>query len=488
MDRVVRVVGHDGSATLYEYDAIGNRTAVRHEGGLTVRYQYDSCSRLVNETVTDKDSNVLIYYDYSYGNAGEKIRAVEIARSSKDDTDVRVIKNTYTYDNLLRLTGEKTEAAENVPFTDVFVSSNNGNTGNNSGNTGSNNGNSGNETPVLTADISEVVFEGNIENQYTFDAVSNRTKKVTVITTAVSGGDVCGLAENTEAGTTDYTYNALNQLTSAVSGETTVNYTYDLNGNLVAEHGGSEDKTYTYDADNRLITATVSSGNNVTIESYTYDYEGNRVSKQTNEDGRIYYLNDDAYAYTQVSLELKKAQDNSYVINKYYTRGTELLSADILEAGSYVKKLYIMDGHGSVTALAENVPETGNSGNPETSEEGYIQELTDTYVYDAYGNLLKQAGDTDNDYLYTGEQYNETTGLYYLRARYMSPETGTFVSMDSYAGTLDNPVSLHKYLYADANPVMYVDPSGNFSLMETNIAQGIQATINADETDICGRS
>ena len=60
----------------------------------------------------------------------------------------------------------------------------------------------------------------------------------------------------------------------------------------------------------------------------------------------------------------------------------------------------------------------------------------------------------------------------------MSPETGTFVSMDSYAGTLDNPVSLHKYLYADANPVMYVDPSGNFSLMETNIAQGIQAIIN----------
>ena len=92
--------------------------------------------------------------------------------------------------------------------------------------------------------------------------------------------------------------------------------------------------------------------------------------------------------------------------------------------------------------------------------------------------MLKKTGDTDNDYLYTGEQYNESTGLYYLRARYMSPETGTFTTMDTYAGTLDNPVSLHKYLYANGNPVMYKDPTGNFSLMETSVAQGIQATIN----------
>ncbi len=60
----------------------------------------------------------------------------------------------------------------------------------------------------------------------------------------------------------------------------------------------------------------------------------------------------------------------------------------------------------------------------------------------------------------------------------MSLETGTFTTMDTYAGTLDNPVSLHKYLYANGNPVMYTDPTGNFSLMETSVAQGIQATIN----------
>ena len=72
--------------------------------------------------------------------------------------------------------------------------------------------------------------------------------------------------------------------------------------------------------------------------------------------------------------------------------------------------------------------------------------VLDTYTYDAYGTLLKK--------------------------------TGTFISMDSYAGSLDNPVSLHKYLYANANPVMYTDPTGYFSLSESSVAQGIQGVLN----------
>ena len=52
----------------------------------------------------------------------------------------------------------------------------------------------------------------------------------------------------------------------------------------------------------------------------------------------------------------------------------------------------------------------------------------------------------------------------------MSPETGRFTT--SYAGSLDNPVSLHKYLYADANPVMNTDPTGYFSLMDNNHRTG----------------
>lgn len=92
-----------------------------------------------------------------------------------------------------------------------------------------------------------------------------------------------------------------------------------------------------------------------------------------------------------------------------------------------------------------------------TNEAGRI---TDRYSYDEYGNLLEKEGDTENEFLYTGEQYNAGTGLYYLRARYMNPSTGTFISMESYQGSTYDPVSLHKYLYAGANPVQYIDPTG----------------------------
>lgn len=293
-----------------------------------------------------------------------------------------------------------------------------------------------------------------LTNEYSYDKVSNRISKETKVK-----GELSALADTTSGevqvkeGRTTYTYNALNQLVTESTPEGRITYTYDANGNLVKQ-SGSRTVDYSYDKENHLLRATIQQGNSVTVESYTYDHAGNRLSKTVNESSTTYYVNDTSGSLTQAVAET----DRDGKETASYTRGDGLVS---MERGGRIW-YYIYDGHGSTRLL--------------TNEEGRI---TDRYAYDACGNLLKKEGDTENDFLYTGEQYNANTGLYYLRARYMDPSTGTFTSMDSYQGSLYDPVSLHKYLYANANPVTYSDPSGYFSLAECSVTTSIQSTLNA---------
>ena len=167
------------------------------------------------------------------------------------------------------------------------------------------------------------------------------------------------------------------------------------------------------------------------------------------------YLVDEYTSYSRV-LEEKNKNNN---LTATYTYGHELISQNRATSVSF----YNRDGLGSTTSLT-NASQT----------------VTDTYSYDAFGNLINSTGTTKNNYLFAGEEKDNTTGYYYLRARYMDTTTGRFTSVDSYLGSVDDPVSLHKYLYANANPVNYIDPSGYFSLaelMEVVKTQGVLSGI-----------
>jgi RHS repeat-associated protein len=65
--------------------------------------------------------------------------------------------------------------------------------------------------------------------------------------------------------------------------------------------------------------------------------------------------------------------------------------------------------------------------------------------------------------LFAGEQRDSETELDYLRGRYYDPLVGRFVSANAYEGSLEDPMSLHKYLYTHANPVNFTDPTGLFT-------------------------
>jgi RHS repeat-associated protein len=95
--------------------------------------------------------------------------------------------------------------------------------------------------------------------------------------------------------------------------------------------------------------------------------------------------------------------------------------------------------------------------------------VTDTYDYDAWGNIVSSTGLTPNVYLYRGEQYDPDLQLYYLRARYFNPLTGRFLSRDAAPGYKVFPISLHRYLYASANPINRRDPRGRQDMFEDSL-------------------
>lgn len=90
--------------------------------------------------------------------------------------------------------------------------------------------------------------------------------------------------------------------------------------------------------------------------------------------------------------------------------------------------------------------------------------VTDSYQYNAYGEITNKTGSTDNNYLYAGEQFDRSLNQYYLRARYYNQGVGRFTQQDTWQGNRSNPITLNKYLYADARPTYYTDPSGHMSL------------------------
>ena len=67
----------------------------------------------------------------------------------------------------------------------------------------------------------------------------------------------------------------------------------------------------------------------------------------------------------------------------------------------------------------------------------------------------------------------------------MDPATGTFTTMDTYGGSLSDPMSLHKYLFANSNPVMHCDPSGHEATLQGIVtAMTISAILSAADSGI----
>jgi len=251
--------------------------------------------------------------------------------------------------------------------------------------------------------------------QYTYDGVGNR------------------LTEN-NAGVINYTYDSNNKLTQLVGPGGTTTFGYDSNGNTTSMvQPGPVTTTYGYNYENRLVSVA----NPSYTAAYTYAGDGLRLRVQESNNA-----NPDRwmqYDGVRPVLEGTLSGDTFTTVNKYVWEGDSYYDPLMysLIGGSWRYHMY--DGLGSTRQLMLHTD----------------QSITDTYQYEAFGNLLSSTGTTPNPYRYVGSLGYYATGssLMHLGARYYMPETGVFLQRDPL------PVA-PPYSYGYANPLGWADPQG----------------------------
>jgi RHS repeat-associated protein len=286
---------------------------------------------------------------------------------------------------------------------------------------------------------------------YGYDKVGNRTSK--------------RLANNTQE---SYTYDDLHRLSvvNYPNGDAG-SYSYDNAGNRtirsvrIGSGGSWQNFYYSFDEADRLVGASyddngamtgdgagrtfswnlqhllqdVREGNVVT--SFLYDGDGRRVQQVFNGGQTDYVVN----TLPKIPEVLVGTTFGSPV---YYVYGHDLLYTIEASGPHYLHA----DGLGS-TILGTN-----NTGQVETSVE-----------YDAFGAVRTMTGSRYTPRQFTGEEA-DAVRLLYLRARYYDFASGRFLSRDPFPLDAADTQTINRYVYAKNNPTNYVDPSGEYALLD----------------------
>ncbi|HEY0764376.1 MAG TPA: PKD domain-containing protein [Pyrinomonadaceae bacterium] len=423
--------------TVYTYDG-RNRLESKQTPFGTLSYTYDDGGNLLT-TRSSNTNGVSVDYSYDVLNRlsttkDNRLLALNGGVTSYNYDDVgnlesylypNGVKSSYSYNTLNRLTSMGTTAGATALSNYNYTL-----------------GPSGNRTAVTELSGRTVTYTYDDLYRVTSETINNDTH-------SVNGAVSYNLdAVGNRLSRTSTVIGVPSQASTFDQNDRLNSDTYDANGNTTASNTNS----YAYDFENQLTSL-----NNGAV-TYVYDGDGNRVSKTVSGVTTNYLVDTNNHTgYAQVVEEL---QNNAVV--KQFTYGHDLISQRVIGGPL---SFYSYDGHGSVRQLTDA-----------------SASITDTYDYDAFGNLISRTGTTPNDYLYSGEQFDANVGFYYLRARYMDPSGGRFWSMDLMEGAPDSPVSLHKYLYANDNPVDWSDPSGLYTLSEATTTSAEYGRFQASYT------
>lgn len=419
-DRTLLVAHPDGVGVAYEYDLHGNRTRMSTPQQ-DVAYGYDELNRLASVT---RDGTTT---SFGYDEVGNR-NLLRLPNGNRAD---------YTYDVRNRLKTLTHRAANNAVLLGLTYTVDH----------------SGLRTQVVETGIGStrtVVYQydelkrlkreqvtdstrGNRTTDWTYDAAGNRLTQVRTKTNVTRS--------------TTYAYDANDRLEREdASDGSAVRYRYDANGNLVERNDAAGQSLYGFDGAGRLVDAITPSG----ALSYRYDAEGIRQS-QTVNGVTTRFVVDPLATHDEVIEEHVGVRTILHLVGDGRIARSEGGQTVYLHA----------DGLGS-TRLA-------------TTAAGAA---ADRWWYEAFGETESHTGTSDHAFLFAGEQLDPNLGFYYLRARYMDAKAGRFVSMDTWQGVDTEPVTLHKYLYANASPASYVDPSGHMGMASVSVSMNINMTLS----------
>ena len=418
LGRVTRAVC-DGKSYEYIYDAYGNLKEKRSNGKRLVSYTHDRAGQI---TEIKDPAGVCTRYEYDilgrrsrvYNNDGLEVRygydALNRIRHIRYGNGV---ETAYTYDGDGNIRTLETKAGENVLLSFAYQYDGNGNRTAKTG------------TQATLGGITSEITTGNnaLDISYAYDVRGQLLEE------RRNGASVCyaydkagNRIRKTDAqGETRYLYNEKNQLVEEESPADRKQFSYDRQGGIIEEKNAAGIRLFSYNSRRQQTRVETETGN---VQENRYDAEGLRF--ELLENGRR-----TSFVYHDGELlqeEGREEQGTSYHLGagmEAFRRGQEL---SYYHRDEQLSTALVTDGHRNVQ---------------------------NSYQYDAFGMSLGTTEKLNNRIRYTGQQYDDVTGQYYLRARYYNPVAGRFMQEDVYQGD-----GLNLYAYCGNNPVVYYDPSG----------------------------
>lgn len=445
-------------------------------GELTTNYVYNTDGLLTNETNSNSTSRI-----YTYDNFGRKLTDKENSIDGKWFQKIIAYSNgvVSTIDYLSSTTSGKI-VTENYFYQNGCLSEIKLNN-----TTSIWKITSENNLGKITSSTS-----GSLTNTLTYDSYGNPTGRImkngnTIIQNVsysfnAQTGNLNWRKDNVRNIQENFGYDNLNRLTSF--GGKTISYDNKSNKTDISTIGKfqyntsrpyaieqvtpygnsipSRTQDITYNGLSRLSSIT----ENNNVATFTYNNQGNRLKMNVKNNGKDitnHYYFDNKYEIeigTSATKEFLYLGGDAYSANAVYVR----------QGGTWSIHYLGRDYLGSITHIVNS------AGN-------LVQELS----YDPWGQLRNPAnqviyanGSEPTLFLgrgYTGHEHLSIFGLINMNARLYDSALGCFISPDPFVQVPNLSINFNRYLYANGNPLRFVDPNGEILWVPIIIGAAIGA-------------